>query len=75
MAAWTDAVLEGSVVPGHSYGRAVSSGGRSQSRHLNAGAWEVSHHLKVMLPLLIMSQPAELPQKQGVVPFVLKDKG
>jgi len=28
-----------------------------------------------MLPLLVMSQPAELPQKQGVVPFVLKDKG
>lgn len=28
MAAWTDAVLEGSAVPGHSPGRAVSSGGK-----------------------------------------------
>lgn len=46
-----------------------------KSHYLCAGTWEVSHHRRVMLPLLVMSQPAELPQKQGVVPFVLKDKG
>lgn len=72
--------LEGSVAhgPGHSHDKRVVVVGRNEWQKLyglQASAWEASHHSVVMLPAQVMSQCAELPRKQGAVPFVLEDKG